>query len=311
MMMMQKKKPAAEPVAETKEEQKTALTTPVQEAGGSGATPAAPKKEEQQPAPKEGASAPPEDEQEEKLQAENKEADPYSAAASELATGDALSSTINQIMEMGFPKEDVIKAMKAAYNNPDRAVEYLMTGIPEAMAVEPSAPQPEAQANQPAREQQSQDQPFNMFAPTGRGQQQQTSGPLAALRNNPQFQTLRALVQQSPQLLQPMLQELGKSSPELLATINENQEEFLAMINEPLGPGEQQLAELMTQMAAAQEGEPGEPGSQVLEVELTEEEAAAIDRLVALGFDKEACIEAFLICDKNEEAAANFLLENS
>jgi UV excision repair protein RAD23 len=299
---MQKKKPATE----TKEEPKAALTTPTQEAGGSGATPAAPKKEEQQPTSKEGGSAPEEKQQE---QVENKEADPYSTAASELATGDALNSTISQIMEMGFPKEDVIKAMRAAYNNPDRAVEYLMTGIPEAMAVEPSAPQPEAQGNQQAAQQQPQDQPFNMFAPADRGQQQQqSSGPLAALRNNPQFQTLRALVQQSPELLQPMLQELGKSSPELLATINENQEEFLAMINEPLGPGEQQLAELMTQMAAAQEGE---PGSQVLEVELTEEEAAAVDRLVALGFDKEACIEAFLICDKNEEAAANYLLENS
>ena len=299
---MQKKKPAAE----TKEEPKTALATPTQEAGGSGTTPAAPKKEEQQPATKEGGSAPEEKQQE---QAEKKEGDPYSTAASELATGDALNSTINQIMEMGFPKEDVIRAMKAAYNNPDRAVEYLMTGIPEAMAVEPSAPQPEAQGNQQAaQQQQQQDQPFNMFASSGRGQQQQSSGPLAALRNNPQFQTLRALVQQSPELLQPMLQELGKSSPELLSTINENQEEFLAMINEPLGPGEQQLAEFMTQMAAAQEGE---PGSQVLEVELTEEEAAAVDRLVALGFEKEACIEAFLICDKNEEAAANYLLENS
>lgn len=285
------------------------MATPAQEAGGSGATPAAPKKEgQEQPLKEQGASASPE----EKPQVEKKEADPYSAAASELATGDALNSTISQIMEMGFPKEDVMKAMKAAYNNPDRAVEYLMTGIPEAMAVEPSAPQPEAQGNQPPQQEQQtqpQDQPFNMFASSGRGQQQQSSGPLAALRNNPQFQTLRALVQQSPQLLQPMLQELGRSSPEILATINENQEEFLAMINEPLGPGEQQLAELMTQMAAAQEGEPG--SQQVLEVELTEEEAAAVDRLVALGFDKEACIEAFLICDKNEEAAANFLLENS
>lgn len=284
VIMAMKKKAAPEAVVV--KEQKT--ETPGGSTIGSAATPAAPVK------------AP----DEEMVDAEKEKDDRYKSAASELATGDSLNAKIEQIMEMGFPRDDVVKALRAAYNNPDRAVEYLMTGIPENIVAEQQASvaAEDSRGEQPASAAPDA-QPFNMFAPRQGGSAGGSDSSLASLRSNPQFMTLRALVKQNPQLLSPMLQELGKNNPELLARINENQEEFLSIINEPLGPGEEQLAEAMQQLAGGEE--------QAVEIELTEEDSAAIDRLVAMGFEKEACIEAFLICDKNEEAAANFLLENS
>ncbi len=44
---------------------------------------------------------------------------------------------------------------------------------------------------------------------------------------------MKALLQQNPQMLNAVLQQLGQSNPQLLQLISQNQEAFIRMINEP------------------------------------------------------------------------------
>ncbi|KAK9811909.1 hypothetical protein WJX72_012290 [[Myrmecia] bisecta] len=254
----------------------------------------------------------------------------YSTAASNLAIGPQLEATINSIQEMGFERAEIIRALRAAFNNPERAVEYLMTGIPagveqpQAAAPPPASAAPAAGApagagaaapQQPAAAAGPNAQPLDMF-PQGLpgalssagGGGGGAPGPLDFLRQNPQFQALRHVVQANPQILQPMLQELGKQNPDLLQLINSNQQDFLRLINEPAEGGAPNIQDLAAQLGAAG-GEGGLPPGAV-QVHLTQAEGESIGRLEAMGFDRQLCLEAFLACDKNEEMAANYLLEH-
>jgi len=184
----------------------------------------------------------------------------YEASASALVTGSELEQTVMQIMEMGFERDQVMKAMQAAFNNPERAVEYLMTGIPA--GVGPAPPAAGAAPAHPPTGAPS----ANPAPQTGAG------GPLDFLRNHPQFIYLRGLVQARPEMLQPLMEQLAQVfvhsckfiwscdcwqvfnlnlfvqtiPPEILQAIQENQEEFIRILNEPVD--QQQLLQANMQM---------------------------------------------------------------
>lgn len=51
---------------------------------------------------------------------------PNPANSNNLVLGENYNQTITDICNMGFAREEVLKAMQAAFNNPDRAIEYLI-----------------------------------------------------------------------------------------------------------------------------------------------------------------------------------------
>ncbi|MED6143066.1 Ubiquitin receptor RAD23d [Stylosanthes scabra] len=234
----------------------------------------------------------------------------YGEAASNLISGSNLESTIQQILDMGggsWDRDTVIRALRAAFNNPERAVEYLYSGIPEQAEVPPVSRAPTVgQAANPLGEAQGQAQdapsggpntnPLNLF-PQGIPDMgaNENAGDLDFLRNSQQFQALRAMVQANPQILQPMLQELGRQNPHLMQLIQEHQADFLRLINEP--DGEENLP---SDLAAAM------PQT----ITVTPEENEAIQRLQDMGFDRDLVLEVFFACNKNEELAANYLLDH-
>ncbi|XP_051550101.1 UV excision repair protein RAD23 homolog A-like [Myxocyprinus asiaticus] len=222
------------------------------------------------------------------------------AAASILVTGQAYENLVTEIMLMGYEREQVIAALRASYNNPDRAVEYLLMGIPtepEQPLQEVVRPTPVSNPNPPAP-QQPQVPPASV-AGAESGVAQATGNPLEFLRTQPQFQQMRQIIQQNPALLPALLQQLGRDNPQLLQQITQHQERFVQMLNEP------------------QAGEPGDGAAEVQAapptnyIHVTPQEKEAIERLKALGFPEGLVIQAYFACEKNENLAANFLLQQN
>jgi UV excision repair protein RAD23 len=87
---------------------------------------------------------------------------------------------------MGFPKDQCEKALRAAFNDSERAADYLLNGnIPE--------------------------HPPSQELPPG----DMAAHVLGGIVNNPQFAQIRQLIRNDPSALGPILQQIAQTSPQL------------------------------------------------------------------------------------------------
>ncbi|KAI4965847.1 hypothetical protein ZWY2020_048007 [Hordeum vulgare] len=224
-------------------------------------------------------------------------------AASDLLSGSNPDTMINQIMDMGggsWDRDKVQRALRAAYNNPERAINYLYTGIPVTAEVAvrgwSRANTTDAAPGETGLSGIPNPAPLDLF-PQGASHAGGAGGggSLDFLRNNQQH---FEMVHTNPQILQPMLQELSKQNPQLLRLIQENNDEFLQLLLFEGGDGRDFLD---------QDDQDEIPHA----ISVTPEELEAIGRLEAMGFERARVIEAFFACDRNEQLAANYLLEHA
>lgn len=235
-------------------------------------------------------------------------------------------------MEMGYERPQVEAALRAAFNNPDRAVEYLLTGIPESAA--PAAPTSDAQGETPAaategdaaateganteadsnaaevpipiaaevpapeEDQDADMEEGDLFAAAANAGAAPTQAPAAG--GDP-LAGLREVVQNNPEMLEPILQQLAAQNPQLAAMIQQNPEAFVQMLMD----GDAGIDEHGTVDSAGEQLPEG-----ATRIEITQSEQDSINRLVELGFERDLVIQVYFACDKNEELAANVLFND-
>lgn len=252
-----------------------------------------------------------------------------SGSTSDFVTGDQRETTILHIMEMGYDRPRVEQALRAAYNNPDRAVEYLLMGIPETSAAPEAeltteiAPAPNAAADTTDVTDIDTDrglQSENLFEAAaaaaggagigggavggaGEGEGGEIDIDMDELGEEDRLAVLRQALETNPELIQPILEQLlqlAQTNPEVQALIQQDPEGFLRAVMQ----GEMGGFEVV-----GEEGEAEEAPSAY--VPLTAEEQDAVNRLCDLGFDRTLVIQVYLACDKNEEAAADILFSDN
>ena len=187
-------------------------------------------------------------------------------------------SELSKLLEMGFDKEMSEKVLKMTKGNLQSAIELAMKGITE---------------DENNEEEEEEEENHN-----------QSSIPTLKTISS----VIKVLCQQDPSSLEDILQTLHHNAPELMNMITNNQEEFENLLKEPMN--EEDLRNF--HQFQIENGELfGDDEEDDEQINLSKEEMDAVKRIQEFAGVTEAdATQAFIACEKNEELACNFVLEN-
>jgi len=200
---------------------------------------------------------------------------------------------IARVLELGFPRDDVLRALEVTWNNPDAAVDLLMMGALPPRGAAGGQQGPVA----------------GDFDIGDDGSEDADVNPFDLIKNTPQFQQLRLLAQQNPAMLEQVLQQLPQ---ELIQIINENQDEFIRLLQEPVQGGGAAPVEGAGQPAPrAAAGGPRAAPPGTVQIRVTPEDEAVINSLIDMtGCTKDQVLRAYALFEKDAEMTANYLLNH-
>jgi len=243
----------------------------------------------------------------------------------DFVTGGAPRGSVRGLAGMGPERDQAMAALRAGFNNRERAIGYRTNGIPQQLAEAGSRPAersnslispgilaeltagpsglvPERQVARP--------RPPNSFRIGAEPMQGDTSrfrtldsaaGPsiprlgaasMGSAGSNPMTQELRKLAEPNRALFMSALMEFFKSDPMFSEMFPSNwREEMGDKVNK--------------------QGSKGDDLGQGISLDLNFEDCSAIKRLEDLGFPRIEVLQAYIACDKNEEMAANYLCEGN
>ena len=195
------------------------------------------------------------------------------------------SKEINQLIEMGFEKEKCEKAIKIAKGNVQIAIELIYSGLPE----------------EEIDDFENEEFEENYEENNNNNNDQTTLQKLGSV--------IKVLCNNEPNNLSEILATIQESAPDYFDLIQENEEEFKNILKEPIN--ENDLRNFREFQSENDIFENISSNNNNDDINVTKEEMDVVKRLQEFGNCSEIeAYQAYMACEKNEDLAINFILEN-